>query len=260
MTAVFPNYTNLSLYGQDTWRATYRTTLTYGLRWDVNPAPTARQGPRPFALSNDSIAGVTGNQPIYPTRWLDVAPRFGVAYLSDDKPGREMILRFGAGIFYDTGYGVIGGAFNGAPYANTQTISEVQFPLPAVYLAPPGLPATRPYGQVTTAAQGLASPLVYQVNGTFEKHFGAGQVLSISLVGTKGTNLMRTETQPSFTGAYNILLEATNGASSGYDGLQVQFRKRLSAGFQTQFSYTWSHSPRQLLDRFRLRRRLRESF
>src|ERR1700761_6836969 len=153
-----------------------------------------------------------------------------------------MILRLGAGMFYDTGYGVIGGAFNGAPFANTQTISEVQFPLPAVYLAPPGLPATRPYGQLTTAEQGLSSPVVYQVNGTLEKNFGAGQVLTISLVATKGQNLMRTENQPSYSGAYNILLEATNGASSDYDGLQVQFRKRLSASFQTQISYTWSHS------------------
>jgi Carboxypeptidase regulatory-like domain/TonB dependent receptor len=242
MTEVYPTYTNFSLYGQDTWRATERTTLTYGLRWDVNPAPTAREGPAPFALSNDTIAGVTQNQPIYSTRWLDVAPRFGVAYLSDNKPGREMILRFGAGVFYDTGYGVIGGAFGGAPYANAQTLSEVQFPLPAVYLEPPGLPATRPYGQVITAAQGLGSPVIYQFDGTLEKHFGAGQMLTISAVSTIGTNLLQTQTTPSFTGAYNILLEATNGASSDYDGLQVQFRKRLSASFQTQFSYTWSHS------------------
>src|SRR6266567_4234865 len=28
---------NVSLYGQDTWRITPRFTLTYGLRWDLNP-------------------------------------------------------------------------------------------------------------------------------------------------------------------------------------------------------------------------------
>ena len=103
---VYPTYKNLSLYGQDTWRATDRTTVTYGLRWDFNPAPTTRQGPKPFALSDSIIAGVTQNEPIYPTRWFDVAPRFGVAYLSDDTPGREMMLRWAWGCFttWDMGW------------------------------------------------------------------------------------------------------------------------------------------------------------
>ena len=85
--ATYPSYTNFSAYAQDTFRATDRTTLTYGLRWDVNPAPTSWKGQRPFALSSSTIAGVTQNEPIYPTRWFDVAPRFGVAYLSDDTAG-----------------------------------------------------------------------------------------------------------------------------------------------------------------------------
>ena len=239
---VYPTYTNFSLYGQDTWRATDRTTVTYGLRWDVNPAPTTRKGPKPFALSNSDIAGVTQNDPLYPTRWFDVAPRFGVAYLSDDTAGREMMLRAGAGMFYDMGYGVIDGAFNGAPYSNVQTLTKVAFPLSASNLAPPALPPTRPYGQITTGGVGLKSPVIYQWNGTLEKNFGPGQMLSVGVAGTKGSNLMRMGMQPSFSGAYDVLQQLTNGASSTYNALQVQFRKRVSNSFQTQLSYTWSHS------------------
>ena len=239
---VYPTYKNFSLYFQDTFRLTERTTLTYGARWDVNPAPTARQGPQPFAISGDLIAGVTQNQPIYGTRWLDIAPRVGIAYLSDDAPGREMTLRAGFGMFYDVGYGVVGQAFFGAPYADVRTASEIGFPLAPGDLAAPVLPPVRPYGQILTGDPGLLSPRIYQWNGTWEKNFGVGQTLSVSIVGSRGQNLLRTSTMASYTAAYDILQEVENGAASSYNGLQIQFRKRLSKTLQTQLNYTWSHS------------------
>ena len=242
VTEVYPTYRNFSAYFQDTFRLTERTTLTYGARWDLNPAPTARQGPQPFAISGDLIAGVTQNQPIYATQWHDVAPRVGIAYLSDDAPGREMTLRAGFGMFYDVGYGVVSQAFFGAPYADVRTASEVGFPLAPGDLAPPVLPPARPYGQIFTGDPGLLSPLIYQWNGTWEKNFGVGQTLDVSIVGSRGHNLMLTQTTASYTPAYDILQEVSNGAASSYNGVQVQFRKRLSSTLQTQLSYTWSHS------------------
>jgi hypothetical protein len=240
--AVYPTYLNFSLYGQDTWRLTERTTVTYGLRWDVNPAPTARDGPKPFALANNAVAGVTQNNPIYPTKWWDVAPRFGLAYEMNTTPGYETMFRSGFGVFYDLGYGTTNGAFGGAPYQSVTTVSEAQFPLLPVYLAAPLLPPTRPYGQITTAAIGLTTPLIYQWNATIEQHFGSGSVLSLGYAATRGDNLLRVQTSPEYSDAFDIVSESTNGATSSYNGMQAQFRKRLSDRLQMQLSYTWAHS------------------
>jgi Carboxypeptidase regulatory-like domain len=239
---VYPTYLNFSAYGQDTWRITKWTTITYGVRWDVNPAPYARTGQQPFALAQDPVAGVTQNTPLYPTQWFDLAPRFGVAYNMSDKPGHEMVLRAGIGIFYDVGYGTTAGAFNGAPFTDVRTITQPLFPLNATLLAPPPMPPFRPYGQINAADLGLVAPRVYEWNGTWEKNFGVGTTFSVALVGSAGRNLAREETQATFSSAYDVAILTTNGAESDYNGVQTQFRKRLSSRFQMQLSYTWSHS------------------
>ncbi len=238
--AVYPVYTNLSAYWQDSIRAAQRTTLTFGLRWDLNPAPGVREGEKPLALGDNGE--VTQDRGLYNTRWFDIAPRIGLAYQMDTTPGREMVARMGIGLFYDVGYGASSGAFGGAPYSNARTISLASFPLDAADAAPPILPAERPYGQLTAADRDLRSPLITQWNFTIERYFRSSQVLSIGYSASTGRRLLRTETQPSFTGDYALLRIATNGATSDYHGLQVQFRRRFSAALQTQFSYTYGHS------------------
>ena len=43
-----PIYNNFSLFAQDTWRVNPRLTLTYGLRYEVNPAPSEANGNLPL--------------------------------------------------------------------------------------------------------------------------------------------------------------------------------------------------------------------
>src|SRR5579883_1605496 len=239
---VYPTYLNFSAYGQDTWRVTKWTTITWGLRWDVNPAPYARIGQQPFALSSDPVAGVTQNNPLYPTKWWNIAPRFGVAYNMKEQRGHEMMLRVGVGLFYDVGYGSTAGAFNGAPFTDVRTISEATFPLaPNLLIAPP-MPPFRPYGLINSADPSLVAPRVYQWNETWEHNYGVNNTLTVGLIGNAGRDLALTQTQPAYTSAYNLAILTSNGAESDYNGLQLQFRRRMSSRLQMQLSYTWSHT------------------
>lgn len=242
LTEVYPYSVNWSAYIQDTYRPTASFTITFGMRWDVNPAPRVWQGERPFAISSFDSTRVTQGEPLYNTRWSDLAPRVGVVKQAGTRKGYETVYRGGFGIFHDPGYGTSLSAFSGAPYASINTLTLPDFPLSTGDKEPPGLPATKPFGRLGAAERSLKSPLVWQWNFTIERGFGVNQTLSVGYAGTHGSRLLRTEMQPSYSGDYDILSLATNGADSSYHALQVQFRRRATRNLQMQLSYTWSHS------------------
>jgi outer membrane receptor protein involved in Fe transport len=127
-TLQFPTY---SFYGQDNWRISPRLTLTYGLRWEINPAPTGR-GDKSFATVKEirDLNAVDFSYlelaplgtPQYPTDYSNFAPRVGAAYQILTKPGRELMLRAGWGIFYDLGQN--GYERQGFPYSVTRSLPE----------------------------------------------------------------------------------------------------------------------------------------
>jgi len=239
---VNPETTNYSAYIQDTWRIGAATTLTFGARWDVNPAPTVWSGLRPYALSSFSPDRVTQGEPLYDTRWSDVAVRVGMVKQIFAEKGKELVFRGGFGIFHDPGYGTSLSAFGGAPYANINTLTLPAFPLSTTDKTPPGLPATKPFGTLGAAQRNLQSPSIWQWNIALERSLGIAQTLSLGYVGAKGKNLLLTETQPAFSGDYDLLRLATNGADSSYHALQAQFRRRYSKNLLAQVAYTYSHS------------------
>src|SRR5260370_22521709 len=102
----YPLYTNFSAFAQDEWRVSNRLNLSLGVRWEVNPPPGVTQGLKPFAFQGSSPNTFTlapQGTPLWKTTWFNFAPRLGVAYLIHNAPGREMVLRGGGGVFFDTG-------------------------------------------------------------------------------------------------------------------------------------------------------------
>jgi len=130
----------------------------------------------------------------------------------------------------------------------TRNISNVAYPLSATQLAPPALPSlsnpSPPYGTLSAFDPELKLPYTLQWNLAVEQSLGKNQVVTISYVGADGRRLLQqrqlslTSINPSFT---TVKLTA-NRATSDYDSLQAQFRRRLSRGLQVLASYTWSHA------------------
>jgi hypothetical protein len=96
-------------YGQDTWRATSKLTLSYGLRWEIYfPETVNAKGGGGFANITDlggtgaiRVAGYggIGSNGNVKNDWHAFAPRFGIAYQATPKT----VVRMGYGRSYDIG-------------------------------------------------------------------------------------------------------------------------------------------------------------
>jgi len=88
----YPLYLNFSGFAQDEWRVAQRLSLSFGLRWEVNPAPGVTQGLKPYTLQGPSLASMAlapQGTPLWQTTWYNFAPRLGVAYVPHNAPGWE---------------------------------------------------------------------------------------------------------------------------------------------------------------------------
>ena len=105
-----PRMRNYSAYVQDTWRVTPDVTLTYGVRWDANPAPYDGEGRRPFVVrgladpETMQVMPLPAGESLYRTRWWNFAPRVGASYLlAEKRPGWSTVLRGGAASAAESG-------------------------------------------------------------------------------------------------------------------------------------------------------------
>ena len=236
----------LSLYAQDTWNVTQRLTLSYGLRWELSPAPSARGNTDLVAWENvntpSAIALAPHGTPMWKTKYTSFAPRVGLAYRLNSKG--DFVVRVGAGVFYDLGLGAASivpsywpnSAFTFYPGVSLPLTGASSY-LPALSLAPPFT------DQIYAFSPDLALPRSYQWNVALEKSFGGKQALGVTYLGQAGRDQLRKSAtaQPNsnFTGVFYL---TQNDALSNYSAFQVQYRRPLSGRVQALVNYSFSHA------------------
>ena len=136
-------------YGQDTWRATHKLTVNYGLRWEhYTPEFVNGKGNGGFSVLPEGVIRVAGYGGISDngstrTNWKLFAPRIGIAYEVTPKT----VVRMGYGRSYDIG--VFGSLFGhtvtqNLPVLARQTLNSLTFDdkTPAYnFTGTPGSPA-----------------------------------------------------------------------------------------------------------------------
>ncbi len=181
--------------------------------------------------------------PLYQTTYGNVAPRLGLAWQLSDRSNWTTVLRAGAGIFYDLGYGSLGGVSSYFPYSATKILpAPTPFPLvPQAAVAP--VPTTNPpVSTILVADPNLKLPRSYQWNVALEQSLGSSQSLSLTYIGAVGRDLLRVTQYYNVNPNFQSIELTDNSATSDYNALQVKFQRRLSRGVQALASYTFSHS------------------
>jgi hypothetical protein len=236
-------FSNWSLFGQDTWKITPAVTMTYGLRWEYNPPPSSPNGTLPFTVTkvNDLAAMKLAppDTPLWRARKNDFAPRLALAW----QPVPRVVLRAGAGIFYDLGYSDVADAMSAFPFARAKFVANTSFPLSGAQAEPPPYRTAPPATYLVAVDPNHFLPRTYEWNAAAELAFAKNCALTVTYLGAAGRKLMRQDVyyqpNPNFTGEVDLM---SNGADSSYSALQAQFSHRFAHGVQTLLSYSWAHS------------------
>jgi hypothetical protein len=200
-----------SLYGQDTWHATQKLTVSYGLRWEPMLYQTDKQGRGSVfdqtAFNNGTHSTVFPNAPagslyygdagvpksLTNNRMLNFSPRAGLSYAADDKT----VIRMGGAIMYDMPNLFMNQRqITNPPYTNEINITgNIPFadpwsvypggsPFPGVF--PPDKTATFPtQGQFVILKRNIRTPVIYQWTASVQHDLGQGWSMTMNYLGNR---------------------------------------------------------------------------
>ncbi len=237
---------NYSTFVQDSWRLSNRLTMTYGLRWEINPPPSSATETPVYAMQGvfdtQTLGLAPAGTPLWHTQYANFAPRVGAAWQITSRT----VLRGGTGVFFDLGTPSVLGetATSTFPWMRSrQTMVNVpftysdptQFQAPAFALKPTA--NASPF--VKAFDPGLKTPRSYHWNVSFDRELSTSQSISVAWIASKGQDLIRGDNlRPADNGVNWYITAFRNADRSRYDSLQVSFQRRRSRGLQMLLSYT----------------------
>jgi len=254
-------FRNFSAFVQDTWKISSRLNLTYGVRWDYNPPPTETNGnenaPYPLSETTDLSTATLlprGN-PLWHAEWKNFAPRVGLAYQLGANKTNPLIFRAGFGQFYDLGTDTAAFLNNGEgwfPWGIGTTLCfqgvgpDCSSSFPYMGPKPAFVYSEASVDPMRAFDTHLKLPYSLEWSAALEKQLSSSQTFKITYVGSIGRNLLRDDVtanpNPATQQLFTSLYLTKNSGYSNYNGLHLQFQRRLSHGLQALLSYAWSHS------------------
>lgn len=182
-----PRYLNLSAFVQDRRRIRGRLRLTYGLRREVNPAPTEAGGNLPLTLTGiEDPPAAKLAQPgtrLSPTNYRNLAPRLGFAW-QPLRP-RATVVRAAVGVFYDLSYAFTGSAFTPTnyPFSRIRSVTKRLIDDQVYYYTGGPQSYDPPYLRLLDFYDDYNLPASWQYRLTVEQSLGRVNTLATGNVG-----------------------------------------------------------------------------
>jgi len=269
-----------AIYGQDTWRATSKLTLTYGLRYELfAPLLERNNQVANFSSANggsliaaDPQAGSWYGRSLIHPDYDNFAPRFGVAYNALDR----LVIRGGYGMFYQHAnrFGSEAVMNLNPPFEISPQLSQQQGSTTPEFLLTDGFPFSALSGtqvplsslqiraqdpnQRTAYVEQASFGTQYQVTsdtvfsadyvGNFGHHMSRlrnlnqGMITGLDSSGSPIVDFPYANLSNLATGQHAFLEYETNDGNTSYNGLQVSLNRRFRKGLAYGVGYTWSHN------------------
>jgi hypothetical protein len=244
-----------SFYLQDSFHATSRLSLTYGLRWEYFGVVGEEHNRFSILDPNGNLHLV--NQ-LYPRDLNNFAPRASLAW--DIFGTGKTVLRSGWGVYYDASSQdyFVGqlpfNTFNAGPAYNGVGPNPITFSFAPTAVLQPGVrvfaPATFSATDVFTVDQKLRTPYIHVYNLNLQQQLGKNIAVEAGYVGSQGRKLVRyrdiNQVNPA-TGTVafpNLVVvnQFESSAASNYNSLQASLKVRNWHRLTSSLNYTWSHS------------------
>ena len=242
-----PVFQQYAAFLQDQWRIARNLNLSTGLRWDVTPAPGSSDGRDAFHVNGnpDSPAtlsvGPRGTS-LWKTDWKALGPRIGLAWQPVQTSGRELILRSGFGVVYDTPNRAAAPAFTALGFTSTILTRNASIPTAEAGPVDPGVPSSGGVGYIFP--QHLRDPYSLQWNVSVEGAVGHQQSFDLSYVGASGQDLLLPQRRQIASSATPLQEVVTfpSGYSSRFDSLQLIYHGQRRSHLAWMTSYVWGRA------------------